>query len=156
MKRKDFAKYGSREGVVLDVLENGSIVWQDMTVMIVDGRPATNHALVLQESDLKRAGAGGNKKYTYMTIDVEVTRITERAIGILVDGIKLYAPKSLVNMEAGVPEEGETGQVQVADWWFPKALKEKEDEFLAGQPKGGRNDTFDAPPVAVPDDGIPF
>lgn len=151
MKRKDFAKYGEREGIVLAVQHDGSLVWQDMTVSTCpeSGRPITNHPMVLSEKDLKKPA---KRAYNYTALTASVTRVTERAIGCTIGGIDLFVPKSLCNLaDSTATEEGQEGELLVADWWYPKALKEKEDEFIKKQ-----NDVFDAPPVAVPDDGIPF
>jgi hypothetical protein len=151
MKRKDFAKYGEREGIVLAVQHDGGIVWQDMTVDMCSksGRPITNHPIVLSEKDLKRPK---KREYSYTALSVSVGRVTERAIGCNIAGMDFFVPKSLCNLaDSTATEEGQEGDLLVADWWYPKALKEKEDDFITN--KGGG---FDAPPVAVPDDGIPF
>ena len=67
MKRKDFVKFGDREGVVLDIVEGGKVVWQDMTVNMVDGRPCTNHPMMLNQSELKVAK---KREYTYDAVPV--------------------------------------------------------------------------------------
>ena len=87
MKRKDFAKYGEREGVVLAVQHDGGIVWQDMTVDMCSksGRPITNHPIVLSEKDLKRPK---KREYNYTALSVSVGRVTERAIGCTIAGIR--------------------------------------------------------------------
>ena len=147
MKRKDFVMYGEREGVVLKVIDDGKVIWQDMSVHDYGHRPTTNHPMVLDASELK---SKKKREYTYDSFQVTVSRVTEKAIGCTIDGVDLFVPKSLCNMaESDTLNEGDTGSLLVADWWVPKAKQEKLEQQQAPA-------AFMAPAVPVPDDGIPF
>lgn len=149
MKRKDFVKFGEREGVVLDAIEGGKVVWQDMTVNMVDGRPCNNHPMLLNQSELKSAK---KREYTYDAVPVVVNRVTEKAIGCTIDNMDFYVPKSICNVkDSTAKNEGDTGELLIADWWLDKAKKEKEEQMMAPV-----RAAFDQGPVPVPDDGIPF
>ena len=149
MKRKDFVMYGEREGVVMKVLDGGKVIWQDLSVMIMEGSGTTayNHPMILNMSELKQKK---KREYTYDSFEVTVSRVTEKAIGCTIDGVDLFVPKSLCNLaDSDALNEGDTGSLLIADWWVPKAKQEKLEQQQAPS-------AFMAPAVPVPDDGIPF
>ena len=157
MKRKDFVSYGDREGVVLMVLGQTSVdgeelvIWQDMTVVLMKtGMTTTNHPMVLKSSELK---SKKKRDYKFTAYTVSVTRVTEKAIGCTIDGLDFYVPKSLCNVADSVAKnEGDTGELLIADWWFERAKKEKEEKMAAPSPFSPSA----SPSSSVPDDGIPF
>jgi len=149
VKRKDFVMYGEREGVVMKVVDGDKVIWQDLSVIIMErtGTTAYNHPMILKMSELKQKK---KRDYTYDSFEVTVSRVTEKAIGCTIDGVDLFVPKSLCNLaDSDALNEGDTGSLLIADWWVPKAKQEKLEQQQAPA-------AFMAPAVPVPDDGIPF